>query len=230
MDLFERTYRKIKDKKVILIGEIHGTREIPLLLKTYFDRMSKVYSFDIAFEIPKNNQEIINKFLEAGSDFLLKKTPFFLQSLPTDGRNSAEYFHLIKSIFHINKHNDKKIKIFCIDVHTEENIRNQNDREKKMAENIFEKITSGKKLFVVLGNLHASRKKCKFDDGIVLPVGYLLSKKVDNKIFSINICPLTGKFYNFAIKKIGKNTADYHKKYFDYVYNIPEVSPCSFLK
>ena len=56
MDMFERAYRKIKNKDVILIGEIHGAREIPLLLKKYFDRMSNVYSFDIALEIPKNNQ------------------------------------------------------------------------------------------------------------------------------------------------------------------------------
>ena len=230
MDMFEHTYRKIKNKDVILIGEIHGTREIPLLLEKYFDLMSNVYSFDIALEIPKNNQEVINKFLEDKDDSLLKKTPFFLQSLPTDGRNSAAYFHLIKSIFHINNYNDKKIKIFCIDVHTEENIKDQNDRERKMAENIFEKITVGKKIFVVLGNLHASKKKCKFDDNAILPVGYLLSKKVDNKIFSIDIRPLKGRFYNFTIKEIDNNASDYNKKYFDYIYNIQQVSPCSFLK
>lgn len=131
----------------------------------------------------------------------------------------------------INKGSRKDIKIFCIDVNK---IESQNQREKEIAENIM-KILDNKKTFVILGNVHASKEKMSIHGHDIIPSGFFLFEKLGDKMFSINLLPRKGKYYNMEIKEIHYN--NFYKasenplnKGYDYILEIEEVSPCSFLE
>lgn len=212
--LFEEIYEKIKDKKIIIFGEIHGTKEIPKILSQFFFKLAKQENFNVCLEIP--------------SDFQNNIEDFFKNKEFDDGRNSLEYFNLIQSLNNINKEYDKNIKIFYIDVLLYEKI-SQNEREKIMAENIIKSLED-KKVFVILGNVHASKIPIKFQDINIITTGTRLYKKLNGEMFSINFVSKKGSFYNFGIKEINNNYHDdSFNKGFDHVIQLASTTPCSFL-
>src|SRR3989344_2336334 len=103
---------KLKEENLILFGEIHGTKEIPLLLSKFFFKLSKKESFNICLEIPYVYQKNIDDFL---------KIKFFTDKNQRDGRNSLEYYNLIKYLYNLKN----KIRVYCIDTNIS---KEQNDR------------------------------------------------------------------------------------------------------
>jgi len=200
-------FEGIKDKKLILIGETHGTKEIPELLSKFFSELVKKEEFNICFEIP---EEFGNNFKE-----------YFEKKEFGDGKNSKEYFELIKKLKNLN------VKIIFV---APNEILNQKDLEDKIAENIMKNLED-KKTFVILGDVHASKNLLEFGKMSLIPAGLILFDRLKEDLFSLRIVPKSGEFFNFGIKKIDKNILDEEfNKNFDYVYEIDKVSSCSFLK
>jgi len=213
---------KIKDKQLILFGEIHGTKEIPEFLSKFFSEIAKEEDFNVCLEIPSEFQKNIKSFFK------------FNKEKHSDGRNSSEYFWLIKNLKNLNKKHGRNIKIFCIDMNSGIRIRDkkniQNFREKIMAENILKSLKD-KKTFVIIGDIHASKKPILFGKLKINSTGSILLDKIKDKIYNIRIMPTKGNFFNFGIKKIQRNKLeDLLNKNFDYIYDIGEVTPCSFLE
>lgn len=214
---------KFKHKQLILFGELHGTKEIPIILSKLFLNFSKNEYFNICLEIPKKYQENINNFLKSGNEQYLSKIDFFTNSKQRDGRNSLEYYNLIKSIYKLNN----EINIYCVDVNEP---KEQNQREIMMAENIINNLSLNKKTFAILGNIHASKNKLSFNSLEIIPTGYILHNKLKDKIISILFVCENGSFFNIKEKKINKEYFEGFKKNFDYIYKIKKVTPCSFIK
>ncbi len=217
--MFDELKEKIKDKKLILFGEIHGTKETPQLLSDFFSELAKEEDFDVFFEIPEEYKDNIKDF--------------FLNNNINDGRNSLEYFKLIQNLKKLNKKYDRDIKIFCIDISSNTSVNKdkkkvQYIREKIMAENIL-KSFRGKKTFVILGSIHASKHQILLPEIKIIPTGSILFDKLNDSIFSINILPKSGEFYNLGVKKIEHDNGESFNKNFDYIYNIGKITPCSFL-
>ena len=213
---------KIKNKQLILFGEIHGTKEIPEKISEFFSELAKEEDFNVCLEIPSEFQKNVESFFK------------FNKEKYDGGRNSSEYLGLIQNLKNLNKKYERDIKIFCIDMNSgiyvrdEKNI--QNFREKIMAKNIL-KYLRDKKTFVIIGDIHASKKPILFGKLKINPVGSILFNKMKDKIYNIRIMPTKGNFFNFGIKEVhGNKLEDSFNKNFDYVYDIGEVTPCSFLK
>jgi len=213
---------RIKQSRVILFGELHGTKEIPKILLKLFRRLSKEYPFNLCLEIPSKYQRYINRFFDTGNEKYLLMIDFFNDKNQMDGRNSLEYYNLIKILYVLKD----KINIYCIDVNK---LKNQNDREKLMANNIMKILNSNKKTFVILGNIHASKNKISFNSLEIIPTGYILHNKLKDKIINILFVCENGSFLNIKEKKINEEYFKGFEKNFDYVYKIKKVTPCSFL-
>ena len=215
--LFKEIHNKTINKNLVIFGEIHGTKEIPDLLSKFLSEIAKEEDFNLCLEIPQEFQKNIEDF--------------FRDKKFNDGRNSLEYFRLIQSLKNLNKRYGRDIKIFCIDAKSNVIIDNksnaQNTRERIMAGNITKHLN--KKTFVILGCVHASKNIIRFQEKIIVPTGNILYKKLRDKMFSINILPIAGEFYNFGVKKITGNLDSPLNKGFDYILKIEEVTPCSFL-
>ena len=54
---------KIEGKKLILIGELHGTKEIPEIISEFFSKFAIGKDFNLCLEIPSIEQANLNKFL-----------------------------------------------------------------------------------------------------------------------------------------------------------------------
>src|SRR3989344_2174783 len=94
---------KIKDKQIILFGEMHGTKEIPERLSTFFNEAAKKESFNLCLEIPEEFQNVeLDKILPLAKE------------IGTSGLISEEYIKLIKKL-------PKNINVFFIAPNTVKN-------------------------------------------------------------------------------------------------------------
>ena len=217
---------KIKDKRLILFGELHGTNEIPINLSKFFSEFAKTEDFNVCLEIPEEFQKQIEEFMRGDNIEILEKIRFFGEGNNSDGRGSIEYLDLIKNLYLLNKKYNRNIKIFFVD----SNGTTQNERENRIAENILKHIEN-KKIFAILGEIHASKNQLLMAGLNITPAGFILFNKLKEKMFSIRIAPIKGKFFNFGVKEIAEDfSRNLFNKNFDYICNIGEVSICSFYK
>jgi uncharacterized iron-regulated protein len=211
--------KKIKSKKIVLFGELHGTKEIPNLLLDLFTTILKKESFNLCLEIPSKYQKYFNKFMINGDEKYLKKIDFFYDKNQRDGRNSLEYYNLIKSIYNLNKTNNHKIKLFFIDVNES---KEQNEREFIIFKNILKTI-SNEKTLIILGDVHASKNKISFGSTNIIPIGYLMKQKYGDNMINIRFECKNKSIFNTEEKEINFN------RNFDEIYKIEKVTSCSFI-
>jgi len=212
---------KSNKKKVIVIGEIHGTKEIPELLTAFFSTHARDNEFDICLELSSCEQTNMDRFLSSGDEQPLMS--MFLQKSEHDGRRTREYLELIRTIRLLNLTYDKHIKIRCIDVDDEfVSADVQNDRERIMATNILNRIE--KKTFVIIGNIHASKKDIYFAENKIVPTGKYIYEQLKDEMIAINLIPKQGSFYNFSIKTIAPHASIPLEDNVDFTYYIDMVS------
>ncbi len=179
--MFEELKDKIKDKKLILFGEIHGTKENYRMLLRFFSEIAKEQDFNLCLEIPIEFQSQIDSFMKNGNYNILKKIPFFSKE-NLDSRNNQEYINFIKEIYKINLKNQKNIKIFFIEPFA----YNQEEKEMGLAKNIL-KLINNEKIFVILGDIHASKKQINLFGPKIIPTGLLVLNKVGKKMFNVRL-------------------------------------------
>ncbi len=226
MSFSEFLKEKVENKKIVLIGEIHGTKEIPKSLSEFFSRYAKDTDFNIGLEISSDNQEKIDNFLSSGEDSQIKD--IFYNIFENDGRRTLEYLELIKEIYNLNNKYNRKIKIICVDISEDFKSEDfQNDRETKIADNIINSLE--KQTFVILGDIHASKKILEFSNLKIIPTGYILFKKFKDSFVNINMVPKEGKFYNLTIKEITSDLLPEIKNNYDYEYYLDSVNPATIL-
>jgi hypothetical protein len=219
--MIEEIIPKIKNKQIILFGEIHGTKEIPELLSGFFEEISKKEDFDVGLEIPDEFQGQIDSYMNSGDYSILKNILFFSKEECTDGRNSLEYASLIRSLYNLNKN----IKIYCISPSSAEN---QEEMEEGIANKILEKANN-KKIFAIMGNIHSSKREIYFLGQKIIPAGFLVFEKMKEKMITILLTAEEGKFFNNEIKEVISSKGDEFEENFDYVLRLKKVTPCSFL-
>ena len=181
--------KEILSKDFIILGETHGIKEnldiTKFFLKFFIDQNISIF---FAIEWPINLEIEINDYLLKKSSLNWKRWVF---SRSPDGRISKEH---LKFLGWLKK---KQIPIKCFD----DNGKNWNDRDKKMAKNITDIHTKNKKskIIILLGNLHAKKHFFDLNGKIFRPTASYLPK---NKTISFKINYLSGQYFNMFIKKI----------------------------
>jgi len=204
--MFQEIISKIKGKKLVLFGEIHGTKEIPEFLLNLFSELAKNEDFNLGLEIP-------NEFQNVDFDKILSLS----KETGTSGLISREYINLIKKM-------PKNVNIFFIAPNT---IKNQEEMEKGILDNVL-KLVNNKRTFVILGDIHASKNKIELGNLNIVPAGFLICQKLGDKMFSVLLKAKSGEFFNNGIKQIVPDEDGSFDNNFDYIYELNNVSPCSF--
>ncbi len=199
---------QIKNKKIILFGETHGTEEIPKILSNFFKDLAKDEDFNLCLELPEEFQNVA-----------LDKIISLAKEQGTSGLISEGYIELIKEM-------PKNVKLFFIVPNL---IKNQEEMEKKIADNIL-KLANTKRTFAILGSVHSSKNKIIMGDLTITPVGFLIHEELKDEMYSILLKAKNGEFFNNGLKQIIYQKDDPFDKNFDYIYEIENVSPCSFSK
>lgn len=213
--------------KFLLIGETHGIHENIIILKiftnAYFSTNKK---FAIGFEWPSILSSEINQYISGEIDKLSWRNWKFIND--KDGRISKE--HIAFLLWLRNKNlalpQSREISIICFD----ENSKQWNERDKKMAQNLKK---SKIPVIAIMGNLHAQKTKFNFGKEKYMPVGFRLSG--ENSV-AIKIGYLSGKFYNHGIKNIQRTKGmklglvKGEGDDFNYFYVVKEAHPIELLK
>lgn len=206
--MIQEIISKIRGKKIIIFGEIHGTKEIPEMLLNFFKNLAKDEDFNLGLELPEEFQSI-----------KLDELINLAEETDTSGLISKEYIKLIQEI-------PKNVKIFFIVPNI---VKNQEEMEKGIADNIL-KLINGKRTFAILGSIHSSKNKITIGSLDIVPAGFLIHQKLKNGMYSILLKAKKGEFFNNGLKQVIYYKDDPFGKNFDYVYEIDRVSPCSFSK
>ena len=220
----------LQSLKLVILGEIHGTKEIPKIEEKIIKALSRKIRF-IFLEIPKSQQKHIDRYLDSDKENYLAKIPFF-KNPSEDGRGSKENLLLIKSIKVLKRKFVDSLKIVCVDPD-----KKRGNRDLLMAKEVTKhlKKNKGDSGIFISGNFHARKDVISIKGRKFVPCGHHLKISLKKRLASVNIAPKNGSFYNFGVKKIQNNFSKvgiFRSKSgdYDFYYTIKKASPCSFLR
>lgn len=219
---FQKFIEELSKKQFILLGELHGTKEIPEVVNNIIKNL--LYELDFLFlEIPIDQQVYLDKYIKSRDENDLISIPFF-KNPQKDGRDSIDNLLLIKNV--INSSN--KIKIIFVDPDTPKN------RDYLMYECIKNNLKANSLSIFFCGNIHASKENMIINGDKLETCGHYLKKLFGNSLYSVNFLPNEGSFYNLEIKNIKNKNKQAgifvsDGKYYDFEYIIDQVSQCDFL-
>ena len=177
----------ISDKKIIVIGEMHGTTEVPLfVLKLTRQLRESQKKLTVGLEIPINHQREIDDFLKTGDfDQLLKLDHF---KYP-DGRTSLAMGQLIKGLRKI-----KGVKVICFDIDT--SVGSSVNRDSLMGVNLNKNYKGGQ-MIILTGNLHANLKEGYWRPNFKSATFHFNRfNKFDDRLISLNTWFGSGTIWN----------------------------------
>jgi len=168
-----RAYDLIRDKRVIWLGELHGTKEAPQLFLGLVKLVCKHHPTPpvIALEIPTTDQRALDRYLANEDDSFLRSSPFFSSKLK-DGRSSQALVALLSLL--------RKEKIAAVVCFDSPGAESPQQRDTAMAENLqaCARKYPGAKLLVLSGNIHASIIQGTEWDSAYRPAAYELMRHV----------------------------------------------------
>lgn len=177
----------IADKKVIVVGEMHGTTEVPLFVLQLVRQLRKDQKqLTVGLEIPINHQRDIEEYLKTGDfDKLLTLEHF---KFP-DGRTSESMGQLIKGLREISG-----LKISCFDI--EPGLDVSVNRDSLMGINLS-KSYDGNQMIILTGNLHANLKEGYWKPNFRSATFHFNRiQKFDEKLISLNTYFGSGTIWN----------------------------------
>lgn len=140
----------VGDKKVIAVGELHGTTEVPLFFSRLIRQLwSRQKHLTVGLEIPVTYQSNLDDYLRNGEfDKLITLDHF---KYP-DGRSSIAMGELIKTLRAM-----KGVRVICFDVDTSFHGTTMT-RDSLMGLNLS-RAYKGDHMVILSGNLHANLKE-----------------------------------------------------------------------
>jgi hypothetical protein len=154
---------------ILLIGELHGTEEIPALVAALVDRLSDHDPVTLGLEIPRQERERFDTFLQSdGSDnarTALLAGDFWQPPRNTDGRRSKAMVNLVESIQRLRA-NGRDIDVALLDDLAVEDFEGRNDSMAQAIAALGSSLQSGPAV-VLMGNYHTR---------VALPRGQLISE------------------------------------------------------
>ncbi|MFH1551450.1 MAG: hypothetical protein ABIC36_01050 [bacterium] len=194
--MYNFNLKKIKQKKIILLGETHGVMENVEIIKTFVTSLeASGISVVIALEWPIEINSDIQAFLNNTEIILPWQNWNFAQD--KDGRISKEHIAFLQW-FKIRNSillPDKKHNVFCFS----EEHKSWNTRDFKMAQNINSILNnhSQKVVLAVMGNFHAQKKEFVFNGEVYIPLATHLSRG-DIVVFKCDY--RCGSFFNHTLQ------------------------------
>lgn len=156
--------------RLILVGEIHGTNEIPKVVADIFDGMATGGDVVLGLEIPESEQTKVDAYLKSLGepkdierliDSQFWKAPADWQ----DGRRSAAMLYLLDHI-RIIVGKGMKVRVACLDA-------GSGNRQVQIAKKIKNEYENSAGMVVLIGNYHIfTKEQRESDEGEV--VDYLL--------------------------------------------------------
>lgn len=144
--LFDALY----NKRLLLIGESHGTNEAPEFTLDVIKTLAKSQPVTLGLEFPRDLEGKVREFIATGDGRLLADIPYFKDPNIHSGRASQAMLRLLRELKNI-----PGVKVFCFDLPTTS--PNDVPRDAEMARTILAEMKAAQKpMYVILtGNIHS---------------------------------------------------------------------------
>ena len=183
---------------VTLLGEIHGTKETPLVAKKYL-----LQADTVCLEIPSDQQVFVDENRLSESRFFSRKSE--------DGRSTVEYQALVEELIGAG------VRVVCVDVSSLWGLFR--GRDKVIARNIYS-ARSGRTV-ALLGLVHAANKRVWIGPvPASKPVSVYL-REWGVRVRTVALAPSSGECFNHRVKEVSSFA---YTKYFDEVVDVGVVS------
>jgi len=139
----------IDGKRLVLVGEVHGTNELPELVLQVITKLAEKKSLLVGLEFPTEIQPQIDQFMKTGDLNILRETRFFQDAEYHSGRGSVAMVNLLGSL-----RNLPGVSVFCFDIPYN---FNGNNRDTEMAKNILAIAAQhpDQSILIFTGNIHS---------------------------------------------------------------------------
>lgn len=177
----------IAEKKVIVVGEMHGTTEVPLFVLQLIRQLRAIENnLTVGLEIPINHQTDVDEFMKTGDFDKLLKLDYFKYP---DGRSSVAMGQLIQGLRSI-----KKLNIICFDIET--SLGRGVNRDSLMGINLSKGYKEGK-MVILTGNLHANLQAGYWRPNFKSAIFHFNRiNRFDDKLISLNTYFGAGTIWN----------------------------------
>ncbi len=219
--LDNRVYDLLQNKKLIMIGEMHGTNEPAKFVKGLTELFTNNGdSVQVGFEIPS---ELMSTFLKLKTDSSIYQSDFFSKN-STDGRASLAWVSIILSL---NK--NPRVTIFFYDTNNGES-KNLDDRDSLMYIKIKNQIIKHPTWTTVTlsGNIHNMRLPYKQKNKTGAYLANDTDLNISSKFCSLNHSYQSGTMLNnigkgLELRQVGIINSDYAKlvDYDNYIFLFP---------
>lgn len=159
--------------KLLLFGEMHGSKEAPALIARLACAISKHEEVAVGLEIPSREQHRIDAYLASRGAQADRKTLMSSEFWQTDkdGRSSVAMFKLIDAVRVLREHG-RAVDLVAFDEQPGTTL----ERNVAIANGIrrFRERHPDAKVIALMGNIHAMQEPLDFDGEKLRPSGYLL--------------------------------------------------------
>lgn len=191
------------DARIIVLGELHGTREAPALAEALVRRRAeRGEPVTLAFEVDANEQARIDAFLASPGDDAsrgdLLSGPFW--DVPpgrSDGRRSVALLDLLDAARRLRR-DGAELRVLAFDLGNAGAVADE--RNRRMAARLREDFESdpARRFVVLIGNYHARRVAPTVVGGLppgVTPPVPTMAHLVDLPMLRINVSAQSGEFW-----------------------------------
>ena len=171
----------VSDKKIrwIVLGEMHGTNEMPEIFADAVCLTAEVSPTVVALELPEIDQPRIDAYLESDGGPKAKQAFFeayIWNSRAKDGRSSEAVFRLFEQLHRWHKVGKVRAVIAFQPVRLKEPSTSA-EYERAMADIIEKNTPKEFRALVLVGNVHAMRTKVDFGPEPYLPMAGHLPRR-----------------------------------------------------
>jgi hypothetical protein len=150
-NLQERVAALVRPGRPVLIGEVHGTNEVPAFIGDLIETLCVRGAVRLALEIPQEDAPLFRRFLDLRDEGALLRAPFFNTSWK-DGRSSEALVRLLARIARLRA-NGAAIGLLLFDQasYSEQDLAH---RDQRMAERVVAGLDDRELTVLVAGNVH----------------------------------------------------------------------------
>lgn len=187
--------------RLIVLGEKHGTREIPALVARLLGHYSQQHPVTLALEVPDTEQPALERYLASQGrpqDWTTLATTAFWQVADDqhDGRRTVQMRQLIETVRGL-RDKGRAVDVLAYDVsEAESEAHDHHWRDEQMARRLREAHTRqpATVMLVVTGNVHAMRVRPEWAPP-ELQLAPMTSRLLDLQPYAVNITAAGGHFW-----------------------------------
>ncbi|WP_329924132.1 calcium-binding protein [Stenotrophomonas geniculata] len=148
------------DHRMLVLGEFHGTRETPLLVRQLVDDYSRTGPVLLALELPRGENPTLRDYLasdggEKARQHLRGRAFWTVRDDQHDGRRSRDMLAMIEDLRAL-KAQGRAFDVVGYDVNSSDgNNQTRDDRMAAELRRLYRRLPDGARMLVLTGNVHA---------------------------------------------------------------------------